>query len=67
MSDVCKYCKHCKPCKVLTDKRWVWFKICTVFLDGTKGEKALVIEDDDRCEMFSPKTYIEGVLKNDEE
>lgn len=51
----CKNCKHRKPCKVLIEKRWVRFDICTALLDGSEHEYALVVTDYDMCEMYTER------------
>lgn len=59
--ECCIVCKHCHPCKVLINKGWKYFNICTALFDGSKYEMALVVDDYDMCEMFADiKTEKQG-------
>lgn len=53
----CAHCTHCVPCKELKDGKWNTFKICTVWFHESNDPCGMVINENDRCEMFKPKGY----------
>lgn len=60
--EICKNCKHIrrvkhlqmyqyKPYEYLPYGKWIWFNICTLFINEPKGW-GITVTESDRCECF---------------